>query len=153
APDADAVVLVAPHRSRPTDTIAEVLRQPVGLRPDFSNLTAHREDIAAAQCPPVLSPNAGAIERLGLVGRDAGAHAEIDQVSLPRVVLGVDVAPQPLPGTDQRRDLEIFGAIDLGAVMSRHERPLRLVLDPAIARALALLASFPSQTIALIVHA
>src|SRR5690606_38969611 len=153
APDADAVVLVAPHRSRPTDTIAEVLRQPVRLRPDFSHLAAHGENIAAAQRPPMLPSEAGAIEGLAPVERDACAHAEINQVPLPRVVLGVDVAPQPLPGTDQRGNFKVLVAVDLGAIMGGHERPLRLVLDPTVPGALALLTSLPSQTIALIVHA
>src|SRR5690606_22662054 len=150
--NADAVVLVAPHRTGAANAIAEILGQTVGVGPHLAHLTAHGQYIAMADGPPLLRPQAGPVERLALVQGDACPQPDVEQMPFARVVLGIDIPPQPLPGAHQGRHGEVLGAIDAGAIMRRRQAPLGFVFDPAVTRRLALLAPLPADAIALVVH-
>src|SRR5690554_2614573 len=153
APDADAVVLVAAYRARAADAVAEILRQPIGLRPHLAHLAAHGKHVARPDGEPLLPTQACAVERLALVERDTRAQPDIDEIALTRVVLGIDVAAQPLPRSYQRGYLEIFRAVDARAIVRSHQRPLGFELDTAVAGRLALLAALPADAIAPVVNA
>src|SRR5690606_34947933 len=82
----------------------------------------------------------------------AGTQTHVHEIALARIVFGIHVSPQPLPGADQSRHFEVVGAVDPGAIMSSHQGPLSLVLDPAIARRLAFLPALPAQAVACVAH-
>src|SRR5690606_8267 len=114
--------------------------------------TAHGQYVAMADGPPLLCPQAGPVEGLALVQGDTGPQPDVEQMPFARVILRIDVPPQPLPGAHQGRHGEVVGAVDAGAVMRRHQAPLGFVFDPAVTRRLALLPPLPADAIALVVH-
>src|SRR3546814_4950012 len=83
-----------PPISTRTDTLfpyATLFRsQACSLSPDFPHLSPHRQHIAAADRPPLLHPQAGAIKRFLLIQSQPRAHAKIDQITFARIVFVVD---------------------------------------------------------------
>src|SRR5690606_28454404 len=145
AVQAYALVAIAAYGPRTARAVAEVLRQPVRLRPYLAHFPSHREHIAPPHGPPLLRAQAGAVEALAFVQGDAGPQPEVHQIAFARVVFFVDIAAQPLPGGDQGRHFETGRPADARLVVRRGQPPLGFIFHPAVARRLAFLAALPTQ--------
>src|SRR5690606_12710603 len=108
-PHANAVVFITTDRTRAANAVAEILWQALCIGPYFAHLAAQGQNVAAAHCPPLLAAQAGAIKRFTFIQSYTRTHPKIQQKPFARVVLGIDVTPQPLPSPHHSRNREIFG--------------------------------------------
>src|SRR3546814_2499362 len=91
ARQAYALIAIAAYGPRPARAKREILRQAVGIRPDFSDLCTYSQHVATPYRLPLLGAQSAAVKRFALVQRRAHAQPEIDQVAFTWIISGIHI--------------------------------------------------------------
>src|SRR5690606_30540435 len=135
--DADTLITVAANRARPAGAKTEVIGHPgIRIGPYAPHFAAHGKHVALAHRPPLLPPQAHPEEGVAAVEHHAYAAAHGDQVAFARVILVVDIAPQPFGCQGAAGQIVFVASVDLDVVVRQQHTPAVFVLDAAVARAL-----------------
>src|SRR5690606_32825959 len=135
--DADTLIAVAANGARPASAEPEIIGHPgTRIGPYAPHFAAHGKHVALAHRPPLLAPQAHPEEGVAAVEHHAYAAAHGDQVAFARVILVVDIAPQPFGRQGAAWQIVFVAPVDLDVVVRQQHTPAVFILDAAVARAL-----------------